>query len=365
MDASIAVLGAGGRMGRIRCEAITSKGSKTKLAAVVDADAKALAELSRRYNVPGFLTLQEMLESNTGAALEAVWCCVRTDAHAKALQVAIAAGKHCAVEKPVAETEKEIREVYEAAERARVKLFCSFQRRADPLYARAAAQLRGKSLASIHTVSFRIPVHVLNVPHLPTSTPLNQVFRDHPTPDTNFLAAAGGCIFSDLLVHDVDYVRYVTGDEIARVVATSTTFSPLLRRAGVADFASALLTTNKGTQVLMELSRHSKVSFFHVLNFHESAYRDPHHSLISPTTIVRLRSALRSVQQRRHSYVRSQRNGREQRSELRLGGGKRDGAKQRHAAARALLPAALRGGLSGRGAPLWSCRCSAEGPKRE
>lgn len=226
-------------MGVIRCDALSKKGSGTALAAVVEPYEKGRLEAMEAYGVPGFATLAELLAS--GVAFEGVWICTRTDTHAPLILEAAAAGKHCAVEKPVAETIAATEQAYQACAAARVQLMCAFQRRADPAYLAAAAHVHAGALGEVASMHF--------------------VFRDHPTPPLDFLAAAGGCLFADLLVHDADYARFLTNDEVVSVAAHGASFAPLLKAKGLFDVATVVLVFAKGAVATVELSRFSAYGY--------------------------------------------------------------------------------------------------------
>ena len=158
-------------------------------------------------------------------------------------------GKHVAVEKPVAGTILEIHEAYDACEANGVELFCSFQRRADAAYSAVARYVHDGFIGQVASV--------------------HCTFRDHPTPATEFLAAPGGCIFSDLLVHDADFVRWLLdsdpcGSDIVSVSAHGATFSRNLEEAkkeGTFDFATVLLVFRSGCVATFDLSRHSAYGY--------------------------------------------------------------------------------------------------------
>jgi len=46
------------------------------------------------------------------------------------------------------------------------------------------------------------------------------------------------CIFADLLVHDADYARFLTQDEVVSVTAHGASFSPELKANNLFDFAT-------------------------------------------------------------------------------------------------------------------------------
>ena len=65
-------------------------------------------------------------------------------------------------------------------------------------------------------------------------------------PSREFLLRGGGNIISDCSAHDVDYIRWVLGDEVASVYATGTSSDDELREAGVIDNATMVMKFVRG-----------------------------------------------------------------------------------------------------------------------
>lgn len=123
------------------------------------------------------------------------------------------------------ETTIKIKEIFDVAKDANVSLCCGFQRRFDDTY-RAAAQ-------AVHAGQAGNPL-VANI-----------FFADHPAPPKEFMLT-GGNIFTDLCVHDVDYIRWVLKDEVVSVYATGTSSTGELASAGVHDNATMIMKFQKG-----------------------------------------------------------------------------------------------------------------------
>ena len=144
------------------------------------------------------------------------------------------------VEKPVSDNESDIEQGYRICQENDVPLMCSFQRRYDPNYDRVVQMVRegqlGK-LSSIHTV-----------------------FRDFPVPPVDFLLK-GGCIFHDCAVHDIDFVRHLTGEEPCEVFAKGTSMLEPLKAKGIADQAHIMFTFPSGLVYTMEVSRSSPFGY--------------------------------------------------------------------------------------------------------
>ncbi|KAL7524145.1 hypothetical protein ACHAWF_000828 [Thalassiosira exigua] len=68
---------------------------------------------------------------------------------------------------------------------------------------------------------------------------------------------AGGNIFFDLCIHDVDFIRWALQDEVESVFATATYSNSELKRSGIHDNATMVLSFRRGALVTLNLSRHS------------------------------------------------------------------------------------------------------------
>jgi myo-inositol 2-dehydrogenase / D-chiro-inositol 1-dehydrogenase len=82
----------------------------------------------------------------------------------------------------------------------------------------------------------------------------NIFFSDHPVPKREFLLA-GGNIFMDLAVHDIDYITYTMQDTVTSVYATGTSSDKELATAGVHDNAIVVLHFSRGAVGTLFLSR--------------------------------------------------------------------------------------------------------------
>ncbi len=65
-------------------------------------------------------------------------------------------------------------------------------------------------------------------------------------PSREFLLQGGGNIISDCSAHDVDYIRWVLGDEVESVYATGTSSDEELKEKGVIDNATMVMKFKKG-----------------------------------------------------------------------------------------------------------------------
>ncbi|HZU15896.1 MAG TPA: Gfo/Idh/MocA family oxidoreductase [Candidatus Dormibacteraeota bacterium] len=228
----VAVLGAG-RIGVRRAELLAAmpEVDEVLLGNRTPARARAVAE-----RVPGVRALD--LEAALEAPVEAAVVCLASSEHLPALRRLLARGLPVLCEKPVGLTLAETEEAMALAARG-PGLQVGFQRRFDPGY-RAVRELIGSG-------------------GLGTLYSMGMVSLDHEITPEGFLPSSGG-IFRDLLIHDFDLARWLTGREIATVSARATVrVDERFRRHGDADTALVLAVMEDGLPLVVRASRHDPV----------------------------------------------------------------------------------------------------------
>jgi predicted dehydrogenase len=207
-----------GFIGETHVAAWTAEGARV---VVHDVDTGRAAALAERHGARHADSLGELL-----GAVDAVDVCTPTHLHAEVAIAAAGAGRHVICEKPMARTLADAEAMLAAAREAGVRLFVAHVVRFFPEYAAArAAVLDGAigepAVLRLTRASFR-PRH-----------PAGHWFFDH--------AKSGGIVL-DLMIHDLDYARWVAGDVVAVHCRSASVSRP---DAGV-DHAVAILTHRSG-----------------------------------------------------------------------------------------------------------------------
>mgnify|MGYP001623142886 CR=1 FL=1 len=130
--------------------------------------------------------------------VEAVFICSSTDTHADFIIRAAKAGKHIFCEKPIHTDLAKIREALDAVREAGVKLQIGFVRRFD------------RSHRAVHDA---VASGKLGAPYL-----VKICSRDPEAPSMEYVKGSGG-IFLDMMIHDFDMARYLSGSEVTEVYA--------------------------------------------------------------------------------------------------------------------------------------------------
>jgi myo-inositol 2-dehydrogenase / D-chiro-inositol 1-dehydrogenase len=211
---------------------------------VVPARAKSVAEqhLAEAVDSPSALL---------AAGVDGVVIAAATDAHPELLTAAVDAGLPAFCEKPLARTSAEAVRVRDHVVGAGAVVQVGYPRRFDPAFVAARAAVTAGELGWLHTVR---------------STTL-----DPAPPPVEYVAASGG-IFRDCTVHDIDAVRWVTGQEVREVYATgSNRGDPFFAGFDDVDTAAVVLTLADGTLAVVSNSRYNARGYDVRLELHGSA----------------------------------------------------------------------------------------------
>ena len=189
----VAVVGAG-RMGGMHLRALGST-RRARLAAIVEPVAEARERAAGEQSVPGFADVDGLVAA--GAA-DAVVITAPTDLHVQLVERCAGAGLPVFCEKPCGTSAGEAGRAASAAERAGVTLQVGYYRRFVPelvaLRRRIAAGELGRlSLLALHQ------------------------WDEHPPPP-EFEGRSGGIVV-DMGVHEIDQLRWLTGQEVTAAAA--------------------------------------------------------------------------------------------------------------------------------------------------
>ena len=250
------VLIGSGRMGQIRAIHLNAN-PRFEFCGVVDVNLEGAKALARMYHVPYFSSLteaiahykcaaQDLLELESSAlntdevasiastdisslspdnSLDAFLISTPTFTHRALIEEAACNRLAIFTEKPVDDTAEKILELFEICKTAQVTLACGFQRRFDPSYTKVKQMIESNAIGK--------PLMA------------NIFFGDYPCPPIEFLLK-GGNLWSDLLCHDADFIRWCLNDEVDNIYATGTSSSPILKENGIFDNGTVLLKFKKG-----------------------------------------------------------------------------------------------------------------------
>lgn len=155
--------------------------------------------------------------------VDVVFVCSSTDTHCDIALAAVKAGKHVFCEKPIDYDVAKIKNLIAEVEKAGVKFQVGFNRRFDHNHKSVADAVKNGTIGDPHIVIVSS--------------------RDPEPPPASYVAVSGG-IFYDMMIHDFDMVRYVTGSEAVEVSAVgSCLVNPKLQEeSGIPDVDTAVVT---------------------------------------------------------------------------------------------------------------------------
>jgi myo-inositol 2-dehydrogenase/D-chiro-inositol 1-dehydrogenase len=216
-----------GRIGSFHAETLASLEGVEEVT-VADADSARAAEVAARH---GFRTAEKLLD----AGVEAIVIATPTATHADLITQAARAGVPAFCEKPVALELETVDAVVEEVERTGAFVQIGFQRRFDAGYRAAHDAVRAGDLGTL--LLLRAATH------------------DPAPPPEAFIAGSGG-IFRDLQIHDIDAIRFVTGEEVVEVYADGAVLeTEWFGRYGDVDASAAVLRLSSGTLAILSGSR--------------------------------------------------------------------------------------------------------------
>jgi myo-inositol 2-dehydrogenase/D-chiro-inositol 1-dehydrogenase len=189
----IAVVGTG-RMGSVHLRAL----GETRLArpaAVVEPVAELRERVAERHRVPAFATLDELVESGLA---EGVVITAPTDLHLELIAGCVGAGLPVFCEKPCGLGADQARRAAAAAAAAGLPLQVGYYRRFLPELVALRQRIAAGRLGELSLVV------------------LNQ-WDEHP-PSAEFERHSGGIVV-DMGVHEIDQLRWLTGQEVEQVAA--------------------------------------------------------------------------------------------------------------------------------------------------
>ena len=201
-----------------------------RLAAVTDLNAAAAQKAAGEF--PGAQVYADPAAMLRDAGIDAVLILTVHAEHAALALAAMRSGRHVLVEKPMACSLAEAREMADAADRAGVRLMIGQCQRYDRSYRGAIRLIDSGEIGRVQAVRF---------------DSMQGLFTNDLLPAGHWLSdgrKAGGGIVISVCVHRLDLVRFCLG-EVRRVSAVTRTLDPGYTH-GAEDYAAALFEFESG-----------------------------------------------------------------------------------------------------------------------
>ncbi len=230
---TVGIIGAG-RIGKVHVESICTK--------VPNAQVKILADPFMNDETAAWAkakgvqhTTKDYKEVLADPEIQAVLICSSTNTHASISIEAIEAGKHVFCEKPIDLEVAKIKEVIAALEKHPVKYQVGFNRRFDHNYAAVQKAVADGKIGDVHIVKI--------------------ASRDPAPPSMDYVKVSGG-IFLDMMIHDFDMARFLSGSDAEEVYAEGAVLvDPAIGEAGDVDTAVVTMKMANGAIAVIDNSR--------------------------------------------------------------------------------------------------------------
>jgi len=234
----IGIIGAG-RIGKIHADNLL-RHPQAEIAAIGDLFAgEELNEWAKQRGIPVVTRNSDDIIGDP--SIDAVFICSSTDTHVPLIKQAAGQGKHIFCEKPVSMDIRQTEEALEAVRLAGVKLQVGFNRRFDHNYRRIREHVNAGAIGDVQLVKI-------------TS-------RDPAPPSEEYIGSSGG-MFMDMMIHDFDMARYLSGLEVEEVYAQGgVLIDPVFGKHGDVDTAIVTLRFAGGAFGVIDCSRKASYGY--------------------------------------------------------------------------------------------------------
>ncbi|WP_416306312.1 inositol 2-dehydrogenase [Neptunicella sp. SCSIO 80796] len=218
---NFALLGAG-RIGKMHAGLIAAS-PQAQLSYVFDTHSPSAMALAEKYQATAVDSVDVILQDSR---VDALLIATSTDTHVGFIIQGAKAGKAILCEKPIDLSSSLVADCWEQIKDCKVPIQIGFNRRFDPTHASLQRQLSDGSIGELQQLVI-------------TS-------RDPDIAPAEYLRHSGG-IFRDMIIHDFDMLRFITGEEVVQVHAIgSTLIDPDLAQFGDVDSVMLTLKTESG-----------------------------------------------------------------------------------------------------------------------
>jgi myo-inositol 2-dehydrogenase / D-chiro-inositol 1-dehydrogenase len=232
----VGLIGAG-RIGRLHAQLLMTRVPGATVGAVYDVHRPFAARVADDLGVPEAASVEEVLASD----IDAVAVCSSAGTHVDLMVAAAQAGKAVFCEKPVSLDLVELERGLAAIESSGVPFQIGFNRRFDPAHASVAEAVASGRIGDPLLVRISS--------------------RDPEPPPLPYVRTSGG-LFLDMMIHDFDMARFVTGSEVVEVFARGgVRVAPEFADAGDIDTALVTLVHASGCLTAIDNCRRTAYGF--------------------------------------------------------------------------------------------------------
>lgn len=235
MDVRVGIIGMG-RIGQLHANNLINSISNAKLVAIADPYLKNdTIDWAKNIGIEICVKDPELLIQDP--RVDAICVCSSTETHAEYIIKSARAGKAIFCEKPIDFNLERISEALYEVQKAGVLLQLGFVRRFD------------KNHRKVHDT---VAKGDIGKPHI-----IKITSRDPEPPTLEYMKASGG-LFMDMMIHDFDMARYLSGSEIDEITAIGSVGEDF-SSAGINDisFSAVMMKFKSGAIGLIDNDRKS------------------------------------------------------------------------------------------------------------
>lgn len=228
----IALIGLG-RIGMMHLQNLVNLRDNYQVVSISDPFKDDLHEIAKDYGIPN--CTKDFNEVMNNPEVEAVLIASSTDTHAEIITAAAKAGKDILCEKPIDTDIDRIKKILTVVKENQVQLQIGFNRRFD------------HNFNKIHQL---VTDGIVGQPQI-----IKISSRDPAPPSIDYIKVSGG-IFSDMMIHDLDMIRFWSNTEVTEVYAQgSVLVDPEIGKAGDIDTAMVSCKFANGALGVIDNSR--------------------------------------------------------------------------------------------------------------
>lgn len=222
-----------GRIGQMHLKNISTLPEMYQVIGIADPFSKDLASLAKEYNVPNYSQdYKQLLDEEKP---DCVLIASATNTHAEIIKEVAKRGIDMICEKPIDTDINRIKELLNIVDQAGVKLQIGFNRRFDHNFAKIRSY---------------VDQGVLGTPQI-----IKISSRDPEPPTMDYVKVSGG-LFMDMMIHDLDLIRYLSDSEVEEVTAKGAVLvDPEIGKLGDIDTAIVTLKFKNGALGVIDNSR--------------------------------------------------------------------------------------------------------------
>lgn len=236
---NVGVIGAG-RIGKLHTENLVNSVPDAKVVSIADVCMNEdMKKWAKRLGIENVYTDPDLIINDSN--IEAVFICSSTNTHVDLMIKAAKAGKQIFCEKPIDVDIKRVYEGLDAVKEAGVKLQIGFVRRFDHNHKKVRDTVVSGKLGKPHIVKITT--------------------RDPLPPPFEYAKVSGG-LFMDMMIHDFDMARFLSGSEVEEVSAYGQIMMDLkLKEIDDVDIATVMLKMKNGVLCVIDNTRKSSFGY--------------------------------------------------------------------------------------------------------